>query len=723
MWGLNKEKKRRKTHVSFRMNVLFFIVFLLFSILILRLGVMQIVYGEDYKREIQRTEDTTVNTSVPRGLIIDRNGKVVVGNKPLDAITYTRAKNQSPDEMLKVARQLSKIIDQKTDRITDRDKRDFWILLHPDKAAAKLSKEEQSKLEQKDQYKLQVDRVTDEELKSLTKEDLKVLAIYREMSSGYDLTPQIIKNESVTPEEYASVNENLSSLPGVDTTVDWDRYYVYDKTLRTILGKVSSSKEGLPREKVEYYLARDYSRNDRVGKSYIEMQYEDVLRGQKAKVKNITDTRTGNVLESKVIQEGKRGKDVVLTIDMELQKQVDSILEDSMKASKSWPGTGLLDRAFIVMMDPHTGEILAMAGKQYVYNEETNRYEFKDFASGTFTTSYAMGSAVKGATVLTGYMTGVNHPGKQILDEPLYIYKTPKKSSWFNRSGAMWIDEQFALKRSSNVYMFKTAIEMGGGRYVRDGTLKINKEKAFKQFRDHFTQFGLGTRTGIDLPGEQIGFKGSDEMPGHVLDYSIGQYDTYTPMQLAQYISTIANGGYRMEPHIVKEIREPVEGNDQLGPIVEEISPKVLNRLDLKPGWLESVQRALYGVVHSSGGTGTALGMGEYAKYNIAAKTGTAETYDRKTSVWNSTLVAYAPYNNPEVAIAVAVPSAYLNSPGVSDPHTNIDIGGKAFKAYFDLKEKRAKQGLDESKSKQRFENYEEAKKEQAKNTVENSDE
>ena len=120
--------------------------------------------------------------------------------------------------------------------------------------------------------------------------------------------------------------------------------------------------------------------------------------------------------------------------------------------------------------------------------------------------------------------------------------------------------------------MFHTAIKIGEGRYIPHGSLPINIE-GFNTIRQSFAQFGLGVRTGIDLPNEQSGFKGTSTLPGHLIDLAIGQYDTYSTMQLAQYVSTIANGGSRMEPHMVKEIREPQLDNE-LGPIVQEIQPK-----------------------------------------------------------------------------------------------------------------------------------------------------
>lgn len=682
---LNNKKEKKKNHISLRMNMLFFIVFLLFSVLILRLGVIQIVYGEDAKREIERTEDITVNTSVPRGKIYDRKYRLVVDNEPKKAITYTLPNQAKQEETLKTARALAKLIHKDTDKITERDKIDFWLMTHPDEAASKITKEELAKYKDKQSElsQLQRDRVTQKELDSLTEEDLKVLAIYREFTGGYALTPQIVKNEEVSQEEYARVSERLSELPGVDTTTDWERQYTYDETLRSILGGVS---DGIPRDKVDYYMSRGYSRNDRVGKSYIELQYEDVLRGQKEKIKNVM--RSGSVLETEVLHEGKRGKDLVLTVDMDLQKAIDDIIEEEIRKTKAKSGTGLLDRAFVVMMNPKTGEILAMSGKQYAYDEDEKRYKFSDFAAGNFTTSYVVGSSVKGATILTGYMSGVNTPGQTIVDEPLDIKGTATKSSHFNRGGYMPITDYTALVRSSNVYMYKTAIKIGDGQYRKGQSLILNKEKAFREMREYFSQFGLGIRTGIDLPGEQIGYRGDVDMAdaGNVLDFAIGQYDSYTPLQLVQYASVIANGGYRMQPQIVKEIREPSEGQKEVGPMAQDIQPNVLNRVNASESWIKRVQQGFWGVFHEPNGTGRAFAS---EPYRAAGKTGTAETVDRGTKVWNLSLIGFAPYENPEVAMAVVVPSAYVKSSSVTNS-INSDIGKRALKAYFDLKSKKA---------------------------------
>ncbi|MEH7390422.1 penicillin-binding protein 2 [Bacillus sp. JJ1503] len=718
---MNKKKRKKKSHVPVRLNILFFIVFLLFSVLVLRLGFVQIVYGDDYRREIERTEDVTVNNPVPRGKMFDRTGKVIVDNTPQNAITYTN-RGAKQAEMLDVAERLAKLIEKNTDKVQVRDKKDYWILKNKDRADKKVPEKEIDKLKEKFEgkeldkeiYRLTVDRVTDEELNELTDKDLEILAIYRDFTSGYALTPQIVKNKDVTPEEFAVVSENLQLLPGVDTTTDWERAYAFGSTLRSVLGKITDSDEGLPAEQLDYYLARDYSRNDRVGKSYIEMQYEDVLHGQKAKVKNVTD-KAGNVLETIPITEGKRGMDLVLSIDMDLQVAIEKIIEEELQAAKAKPGTALLDRAYVVLMDPHTGEIMTMAGKRIVKDEKTGKSEMQDDALGNIASSYNVGSTIKGATILTGYQTGVIRPNTSFYDAPILISRTPPKKSWKNL-GTM--NDINALKYSSNVYMFYTAIRIGKGNYIPNGPLPLELDKGFATFRDSFAQFGLGVRTGIDLPNETLGFKGIyGKTSGLLLDFSIGQFDTYSNMQLAQYVSTIANGGNRMEPHIVREIREPLLENNELGPIVQEIQPKVLNYVDAEPEWFDRVQLGFKKVYQEQGGT--AYGYFGQKSYNPAGKTGTAEAFydgpERKKfgkeppEVINLSLVGYAPEDNPEVAMAVIVPWAYQGGRGHS---ANLIIGQRVMDTYFELKKQRQMGNIVENDA-QDIENSEETEVEE----------
>ncbi|WP_284037684.1 penicillin-binding protein 2 [Neobacillus sp. 114] len=685
---MEKEKKK-KSHFPFRLNFLFFSVFLLFSILILRLGFVQIVYGENFKRDLERKEGITVSNPVPRGKMFDRNDRVIVDNIPKSAITFSN-EGFTLTEMLETAEKLGKLIDKKTDKLTDKNKKDYWIIKNPMQAEAKITRKEKElfaakKLTDQDLYKLKLERITDADM-NLSEEELEAAAIFREFTSGYKFTSQLVKNENVSDEEYAVVSENLESLPGVDTTTDWERSYPYEYTLRSVLGKVTNSDEGLPADQLDYFLARGYSRNDRVGKSQLELQYEEVLRGYKTKVKNVTD-KAGRVIESQPVSDGQKGKDLVLTIDMDLQKAIDQIIEEELWAAKKMPGTALTDRAYVVLMDPFTGEILAMSGKKIV-KDSSGRKAMEDDALGTFTTTYNVGSTVKGATVLTGYKTGAISPGTVFDDAGIKIKDTPLKKSYAYLGR---LNEIEALKKSSNVYMFHTALRIGNAHYEYDKPLNLKNLQAFETIRNSFASFGLGTRTGIDLPNEQTGFKGMSRLPGYLLDLVIGQYDTYSAMQLAQYVSTIANGGYRMQPHVVKEIRRPASGTEVLGSVAQEISPVVLNTIDAKKEWLNRVQTGFRKVMQEPGGT--AFKFFEGAPYAPAGKTGTAEAFydgplrsrfgEIPPSVMNLSLVSYAPSTNPEVAMAVVVPWAFQ---GDDDNKANLKIGRRVLDAYFQLK-------------------------------------
>ncbi|MED4452534.1 penicillin-binding protein 2 [Metabacillus fastidiosus] len=702
------EQRKLKKARHLRINVFFFIVFVFFVALVLRLGVVQIVYGQDYKREVEKTEDVIVSTPVPRGKIYDRNGQVIVDNVAMNAITYTRFQKTSPKEMIATAKQLSTMIelDEEEAEVKDRDLKDYWIATRTEKAAKKIKEEElaDKKLEDKDRYKLQIDRITEKDLKEITDEEMKVAAIFRNMNSGYALTPQIIK-KNATQDEYSMVSEHLAVLPNVDITTEWDRAYPHEGIFRSVLGNVTKSDEGLPHENLDHFLSRGYKRNDRVGKSQLEFYYEDVLHGQKAKIKNKTD-KGGALLSTEVISEGERGKDLVLSIDLDLQTQVEKIVEEELRAEKR--KSPYADRAFIVMMEPNTGEVLAMVGKQLV--REDGKYVMKDFAFGNVSTQYVMGSSVKGATILAGLKADAISTGTVIHDggiKSLRFGGNIKKGSYSNNIGSVGIAG--ALKKSSNVYMFRTALRMLGKDYYPGMSIAI-KPEVVRDFRNSFNELGLGVKTGIDLPNETRGQEGAgiNKEPGLFLDLSIGQYDSYTPLQLAQYVSTIANGGYRMKPQLVREIYEPSQDEDS-GTVFKPFKPEVLNKVSMTKEDIKAVQEGFRQVYQTSGGTAySVFGRSEYRGFQAAGKTGTAQSYfkveGRKKPAYtnNVTLVGYAPYDNPEVAFSVVIP--HVSSSGTT---SNKIIGAKALKAYYDLKKQR-ESGQTDSNDKEEKEQTEE---------------
>ncbi|MGD6793420.1 peptidoglycan D,D-transpeptidase FtsI family protein [Metabacillus indicus] len=686
---LRKLKKKR----LIRINVFFFFVFLLFVALIIRLGVVQIVQGEEFSKEVSRTESNYASFPAPRGKMYDRNGNVLVENIGVDAITYTVEKTTKAKDKLETAAKLASLIEVPSEFLKERDLKDYWVAANPEDAADLLTEKEKSK-KGSETYKLQIDRVPAKELEALKANpaELEIAALYTRFSSGYAYEPQIVtatgltKDEELTKDELTRVAENLEDLPGVDIITDWKRSYPNGDLLTGVFGSVTTPKQGILEARKSYYTARGYARNERVGRSNLEYQYEDYLNPRKSKVQYVTDT-SGNVISESVIDEGRRGYDLKLSFDLDLQKQLDQIVEEELKVARGKSGNYLVDRAFAVMMDPHTGDVLAMSGKKYSFEEG----KMNDYIIGNFTSQYEIGSTIKGATVLAGYQNGMSM-GTVYNDAPILIKDTKPKKSVRNMGP---VNEITALKRSSNVYMFRIAFDIAGENYVPNAPFNASSAD-FQKMRNYYSQFGLGVPTGIDLPNEATGQQNTPPDAGILLNMAIGQYDTYTPLQMAQYVSVIANGGYRVEPRIVTSIHSPDE-NKQLGPVVTEHEATILNRINNTPDQIRQVQRG-FEAVTKTGGTAA----GYFGDYDVAGKTGTSQTLyygeQSKRAYWgtetnNLAFVGYYPASNPEVAISVIVPYT-----GKTAAHpVNKLIAKRAIEAYANLDPKPQNQDADSS--------------------------
>ncbi|WP_249871088.1 peptidoglycan D,D-transpeptidase FtsI family protein [Oceanobacillus saliphilus] len=691
-----KKKKKKKAQLPFRINILFFVVFLLFSVLILQLGVVQILNGEDFQQEIERTNLDTTKIPVPRGKIYDRNGNLVVDNEAMYSITYTPPKGVQAEDRLKVAEKLAEYISMDDEdtlkRVTERNKKEYWYLKNKDRADSRLSEEQKEGMSNAEVYNETLDLITEEEISDFSKQEMEVIAIKRELDKAYSLTPQIVKNDNVTAKEYAVVAENLNELPGINATTDWDRDYPYGSTLSSLLGSISTQDQGIPAGEEDAYLTKGYSRNDRVGRSGLELQYEDLLRGRKEQIQ-YTTTKSGTVVGTETIVQGERGKDLVLTIDMDYQEEVDKIVQEELQSAISQQPyeNRHLSNAYAVVMNPRTGELLAVSGIHY----DRDKNEYNEAAFMTLSNAHEAGSTVKGATVLSGYESGVITPGQRFFDNPIRIQSTPVKKSYSNMG---YVDDLTALKRSSNVYMFYIALRMGGETRhpFPDGNTTSFDPNAFQDLRNYFNQFGLGVSTGIDFPYESTGYNGGiTRDAGNLMDFAIGQFDTYTTMQLAQYIATIANDGYRVRPHFLKEVREPEASMDGIGPLHRSINTEVLNRIQMSQSNIERVQEGFRQVFQDTGGT--AANYFRSKDYRPAGKTGTAETaiYENGellADTYSLSLVGYAPFDEPEVAFAIVIPHV-----GTSNNYSiNNRIGERILDAYFDMKKERDQTSVNE---------------------------
>lgn len=677
------KKKKKKSHIPFRLNLLFLIVFFSFIALISRLAYIQLVKGDEFVALVQRTETTTAKKSVPRGSIYDSQGRILVGNKPKLAINYTRPADVKASTMLEIAKKLTTLISVDASELKERDLKDYWVATNPDKVDSLLTADEKKRIAKENlstsqTYEMQLEHIPVDEL-NYSDAEKQVIAIFTKMNSAYALSTVTLKNEGVTEQEVAKISERLGELRGVDVDSDWDREYPMGDMLKTILGTVSSEKTGLPSDKVKSLLAQGYSLNDRVGTSYLEEQYETVLSGTKTVVKSQTNTK-GEVVNTTETYPGKGGSNLVLTIDTEFQKKIEDIATKSVEEMTD-PAA---DRVYIVVMNPKNGDVLGITGKKKKFDENFHSTGVEDDALGAINNSFGMGSVVKPATVLSGYMDGaITLDDNTIVDEPIEFEASKPKSSWFNRNGKIELTDLDALERSSNAYMIKLVMKMGGQtEYVKGGRLNINLS-LFDKLREYFAQFGLGVRTGIDLPNEGKGYNGGSADAFAALDFAFGQFDLYTPLQLAQYMSTIANGGTRIAPRLVKEIHE-TSPSGGIGNLEDVVPTKIMNSIQVSKEILDHIKEGLYRVTHGENGT-SATTFRTYSP-EVAGKTGSDEAFYsgpnpayKNGAVENSTFISYAPYDNPEIVVAVVAPFFKDGSP--SDYAAKV--GKQVYDAYF----------------------------------------
>lgn len=679
---INKKHKCNDKHLDEIMNRRFgLIIVLLISIYLVigcRLFNLQILKNSEYNDKLaMATEKTIESTSAPRGRIYDRNHKLLVDNEGIKTIYYKKQNGITTKEEIELAYEVSNNIDIDYSKIDDNKLKDFYYKSHYKECRKKITDEEwdlynMRKLNDKDIDKLIYERL-DDEISEYTDSDKKAAYIYYLMNKGYSYAEKVIKNSDVTDAEYAYISENIDNLKGFNTKLDWERVYLYGDTFKSILGNVSSNTQGIPSELSEEYLKRGYTLDDRVGISYLEYQYEDYLRGTKAKYRLLSDN------SYELVSEGKRGNDIVLTIDIELQKYLEDVLSNEVLNAKGEPGTQYYNRSFAIVSDPNTGEILAMAGKQAVL--KNGYYQIVDYTPGIVTLPVTPGSVVKGASMMVGYKYGAIDIGTVLNDECIKIKDTPLKCSWQTMGP---IDDVYALQNSSNVYQYKIAIKVGNGSYEYNQGLVLD-ESAFDKYREMYAEFGLGEKTGIDLPVESLGFMGKSRLPGHLLDFSIGQYDTYTPIQLSQYINTIANNGVRLKPYLLKEVYKPSDSGDTFGSLIYKANVTELGKLSVEKKYIDRVREGFSAVVTRGLGYGY---MGNYT--NSAGKTGTSQSFidtdgDGKvdTETITSSFVGYSPSDNPKMSIVVVSPD--ISVPDSTTYGVTRNISAQIVNKYFEL--------------------------------------
>ncbi|HEL2252038.1 TPA: penicillin-binding protein 2 [Streptococcus suis] len=662
--------KKRQAHlvenngnfIAIRLNILFSIVIFLFLVLILRLADMQIVNHDFYSNKLSTASQKIISNGSVRGQIYDAQGKPLVENQIQQVVSFTRSNKMSAQEMKEVANKLLQWVKVSDVSVTERDKADYYLAdtevykqVVENLPKDKLYDSDGNYLEEATIYANAVESLS-ADLLNYSEQEIMAVDLFKQMNGATYFSTVNLVTDALSAEQVAHIVANESQLPGISTTNNWQRN-ILPTSLSSVIGTVTSEQAGLPAEDAEYYLSKGYSPNDRVGTAYLEKQYEEVLQGQREK-KEINLDRNGNVESIKTIQEGQQGNNIKLTIDLAFQDGVNAILKKYFESELSTGSALYSEGVYAVALEPSTGAVLAMSG----YSHEKGTTTITEDALGTITSVFTPGSIVKGATISSGWENGIISGNQVLLDEPIYFAGSAPITSWW-AYGSFNIDVTQALEYSSNVYMVKIALGLLGQTYspnmfLNDGDALTN---AMTKLRSTFAEYGLGAPTGIDLPLESTGFLPEEYSTANFIMNAFGQFDNYTPMQMAQYVATVANNGKRISPHLV----EGIYGNNPqggLGDLIETVSGKEMNQVNISADEMALLRQGFYQLVNGGGrfNTGSAIGRG--AAVTISAKTGTAETYTTTPSgevvtAVNTNVVAYAPSDNPQIAVAVVLPN------------------------------------------------------------------
>jgi penicillin-binding protein 2 len=478
------------------------------------------------------------------------------------------------------------------------------------------------------------------------------------------LEPIRIKND-VGPEIISRIEERHDELPGVIIEVQAVRNYIYNDLGAHMFGYVGEISDA----ELEKRKKEGYKQGDQVGKFGLEKYYDKEIRGEDggSQVEVDVNGRPKKMLGKK---EAILGNSLVLTIDAKIQKAAEKAMDDRLIFLQDQYGNVNAKAAAAVVMNPQTGEILAMVSRPAfnpnLFNggiaakdwKEINDNPFNPMQNRAIGASYPPGSAFKIVTGSAALDLGKVTPEEKILDTGRH-WLVPKGNA--HNAALGWIDFRVALAKSDNVYFY----EMGN----RVGIDNLEK---------YARAYGLGAVTGIDLYGEDDGLVanrkykekvyGEEWYLSETFDAAIGQgFQLTTPLQMASVISQIANGGHRYRPYLVKQIVSPE------GKVVKSFEPKEVGGVKLSEKNLKAIREGLRDVATPSGTAGYIF---EGFPIALAGKTSTAENPHGDDHGW---FVAYAPYDNPTIAIAVIVEQGGYGSDSAAP------ITRKIMEAAFDI--------------------------------------
>lgn len=651
-------------NTNLRYNLITILVYIVGIVLIVQLFNLQIVNGKEYRETSNTRLSRETVIKAARGSIKDRTGNMLVTTKMGFNIELYKTKINTTT-LNKTILNTIKILENNNDKYINNlpiSIEPFKFTIDDEESQVNWKKEndikedatpEQCFYELKEKYKIEQDNIL---------EAYKIMVVRYEISrNGYSSIRPVTIAKDVSRESAVKLGEQSIYFPGISATNEPMVSYPSGSLASHILGYVGNITE------TELDGREDtYGINDVIGKVGIQYVFEEYLRGKDG-IKQLDMSVDGTITDEYITQEAVAGSDVILTIDANLQAATEKALANNIKkiASGGFSKRSDAKAGAAVVMNVKTGEILAMASypdyepelfvngisqkKLDEYNKGDNI--FNRAISGV----YAPGSTFKMITAIAGLETGVITPTEKINDIGVYK-KAHEPACWIWNSYGMshgWLNVTEAITHSCNYFFYEV-----GYRATIDNIAKYAK------------YYGLGEKTNVELPMEEKGIvatrdkakeRGDEWQIGETLSAAIGQsYNSYTPIQMAKYISMLANGGEPIDVTIVKSIND-VNGNQ----VSKEDITKFVNaklglikekkeNLNIKKENIDAILKGMKGVTSEEGGTAYST----FANFNIelGGKTGSAQTdVQGKINGW---FVGFAPYEEPEIAVVVLVENA-----------------------------------------------------------------
>lgn len=653
-----------KSKIKFRYNVMTVFTYIIGIVLIAQLFNLQIVHGAEYREQsnTRLTRETTLEAA--RGSILDRSGTVLASTDMRFSLELYKTKIDDEtlnNSILGIIQVLEKYGISYDDN--------FPISINP--FAFTIEGENLQKW--KKTYDLDENATAEQAFYNfknryeISNTDInevrKIICIrYQITTEGYSSTKALKIAENIPREAVAEFSENSDKYPGTNIVVESVREYTQGSLAAHVIGyasKISSE---------EYQERKDtYSQNDIIGKTGIESVFEEYLKGKNG-TKQIDMAVDGTITAEYTAEEAVEGADVVLTIDAELQSVTERVLAENLQKIKSGGFGKVYDAtaSSCVVMDVRTGDILAMANVP-TYNpqdfvggistENWNKYindPAKPLVNKAIQNSYSPGSIFKMVTAIAGLETGAITTSTTIRDTGVYTkYPDSPKNCWYYTDyhvGHGWLNVSQAIEKSCNYFFYETGDRIG-----------IDVLDQYARY------FGLGRKTGVELLGETEGVLASKESksklhpdnpnwnPGDTLNAAIGQGDNeFSPLQMAEYISMLANGGKKIDVSVVKTIRN-ADGSevskDEINKFVNEklgLEEDTIGDLNIKPENMKAVLEGMRSVAED----GTASSVFRNFEIAVGGKTGSAEAPGNKVNAW---FAGFAPFDNPEIAVIVMV--------------------------------------------------------------------